>query len=184
MSNNGNQNNGNKSQPPPPPKEEAKAVQAAPSVLNMSNDQLMVLLAGAFKLAKESGPSLALGGNPEAGDNAARAAMNDRCSTCGQLKLACKNKHTKLVVWPSRNDLAYDQKNQLQWPGVRVNGVFMRSPDGSTPIPVPAENDIPHMIQMWEEEEANMRYGRRKPLPPVWTSRPQFAVPPNLSMQG
>lgn len=73
-----------------------------------------------------------------------------RCSTCLQQLRACKGKHVNLVVYPRNH------RRGESFPGIQVNGVTYRSPRPGVTVPCPEQNDILHMVQLWEDSEDGM----------------------------
>lgn len=83
---------------------------------------------------------------------AARELKGRRCGKCRQLVAACKDKHVKMVVYP-KSELFADL-----FPGIAINGVWYRSNSRSHAITIPAESDIPMMLQNFEHrEESNIK---------------------------
>lgn len=92
------------------------------------------------------------------------AAMNahrltgEKCADCKQiLPRGCKqgeHAHKMLVVFPT-------QKRNFKWfQGVRINSVLYLSNGPNHYIPVPAESNIEHDIQKWEDNEDAQAHGR------------------------
>ncbi len=94
--------------------------------------------------------------NPKKAQEAAQEfSSSDRCEKCGQMRRACKNKHVLLVVAPA------NPRRYQRFPGCIVNGITYISPRPGAPIYVPAENDVLHQLQVYEEEEDNLREGHK-----------------------
>lgn len=81
------------------------------------------------------------------------------CGECGQLEVACKGEHTKMVVFPARFP------EFAEWfQGAFINGVRYLSNHGNHSIVVPSETvgGILHTIQTFENNERETRLGRVK----------------------
>lgn len=86
---------------------------------------------------------------------ASKWSATARCSKCGQMLNVCKEEHVLLVVAPA------NPRRFRRFPGLTINGQTYISPRPGAPIYVPKENDLIRGIQMWEEEEENVREGRQ-----------------------
>lgn len=77
--------------------------------------------------------------------------VGGQCSECQQQVKACKRKHVQMVVYP-RNP-----RFERWFHGLQTNGINYRSNGSGHAITVPADNDFPHRLSMFEaEEEANL----------------------------
>lgn len=77
-----------------------------------------------------------------------------RCSTCGQLLVACKDEHEMLVVYPQ------NVRHGKFFQGLFLNGVRYLSPRPGVAIPVPKENNFRYDLAKAEEAEDNFLHGR------------------------
>ncbi len=96
--------------------------------------------------------------NQEQLDSAKYRLTGERCEICRQvLPRGVKqgeHKHKKVVSFPK------DPRNGKSWPGYKVNGVLYLSDHMNHHIDVPEDCNIEYALQSWEEEEANIRFGK------------------------
>lgn len=78
----------------------------------------------------------------------------EKCAACQQYLVACKGKHKKMAVYPKNS--RYGRWFQ----GVRINGVLYLSNNSSHQITVPADNNIEHLVEVWETNEEQVTQGR------------------------
>lgn len=79
---------------------------------------------------------------------------SERCSKCGQLLRACKDKHRQVVCYPK------DQTYAHFFRGAFLNGIKYYSDHGEA-LDVPADWDVESMISAWENNEREQAVGRR-----------------------
>lgn len=79
----------------------------------------------------------------------------ERCDKCLQMRRTCRDKHVLLVVAPA------NPRRFSRFPGIIVNGITYISPRPGAPIYVPKENDILRALQVYEDEEDNLREGHK-----------------------
>lgn len=80
-----------------------------------------------------------------------------QCHICQQLVTACKEKHVKMVVYPTR----YPEFARW-WPGYKLNGVryISHSPNQKILVPEIAVSAISQAILAYEENERTVKIGR------------------------
>lgn len=76
------------------------------------------------------------------------------CPDCGQKQIACQSKHRKVVVLPR------DARTAVWFPGFFLNGVKYRSNNPGHQITVPANANVEHAVEAFEEQEDLVRNGR------------------------
>lgn len=79
-----------------------------------------------------------------------------KCSECLQLRLACRDKHRKIVVYPR------SAKNGQFFQGLFINGVRYLSNHSGHAIVVPENVSVEHEIEKWEANEDALSQGRER----------------------
>lgn len=81
-----------------------------------------------------------------------------QCHVCQQLITACKDKHVKMVVFPTR----YPEFARW-WPGYKLNGVryISHTPNHKIVVPEIAISAISQAILAYEENERTVKIGRK-----------------------
>lgn len=123
---------------------------AASSAAKAAVDALMPAVAAAVK--GSNGQTVV-----QAAQTRERPPMQ-RCGVCKQNVKACNNEHVKVVVYPKK----FPQF--AKWfQGARINGVTYLSdgPQVSIDVPKEAVGSILSMVQNWEDNEAEIRVGRK-----------------------
>lgn len=93
-----------------------------------------------------------------ASETAARYGKGE-CSTCHQMRSACEDKHTQMIVYPQR----YPEFAEY-FPGVIINGQkYLSNNEGhSVTVPACSVGDILKIVRDFEEGERINQMGRKK----------------------
>ncbi len=84
-------------------------------------------------------------------------ASREVCDMCRQMKrTGCMGEHVMVAVYPKREEFAEN------FQGVFINGVKYLSNGPEHLIPIPSNSEVMYLLNKWEENEAQVRLGRKK----------------------
>ena len=129
-------------------KEESEAARVARETTRaMMEEMLPAMIAATRATSAPTGPMRAM------------PPPSQGCGECGQLLVACKGEHEKVIVFPRKFP------EFAEWfPGAFINGVRYLSNHGNHEVLVPkdAVGGILHIVQTFEDNERETRLGRVK----------------------